>query len=75
MKLVRYGLPGSEKPGLIDKQGALRDLSGEVADINGAALQPAALAHLASLDPARLPAVARARPSERASVAAPARAP
>ena len=58
MKLVRYGLPGAEKPGLLDRQGILRDLSGEVGDIDGAALQPAALAHLASLDPARLPAVA-----------------
>ncbi len=58
MKLVRYGPPGAEKPGLIDRQGALRDLSGEIADIDGAALQPAALAHLASLDPARLPKVA-----------------
>jgi 2-keto-4-pentenoate hydratase/2-oxohepta-3-ene-1,7-dioic acid hydratase in catechol pathway len=58
MKLVRYGLSGAEKPGLIDRQGVLRDLSGEVADIDGLALQPAALAHLASLDPARLPAVA-----------------
>ncbi len=58
MKLVRYGLSGAEKPGLIDRQGVLRDLSSEVDDIDGAALQPAALAHLASLDPARLPAVA-----------------
>src|ERR1700690_4160337 len=58
MKLVRYGLPGAEKPGLIDRQGILRDLSGETSDIDGAPLQPAALAHLASLDPARLPAVA-----------------
>jgi 2-keto-4-pentenoate hydratase/2-oxohepta-3-ene-1,7-dioic acid hydratase in catechol pathway len=58
MKLVRYGLPGAEKPGLIDRQGILRDLSGEIADIDGTALQPAALAYLASLDPARLPAVA-----------------
>jgi len=58
MKLVRYGPPGAEKPGLIDRQGALRDLSGEIADIDGAALQPAALAHLGSLDPARLAKVA-----------------
>ena len=57
MKLVRYGPPGAEKPGLIDRQGALRDLSGEIADVDGAALQPAALAHLASVDPARLPKV------------------
>jgi 2-keto-4-pentenoate hydratase/2-oxohepta-3-ene-1,7-dioic acid hydratase in catechol pathway len=55
MKLVRYGLPGAEKPGMIDRQGTLRELSGEISDIDGLALQPAALAHLSSLDPARLP--------------------
>lgn len=58
MKLVRYGPSGAEKPGLVDRRGALRDLSGEVADIDGAALQPGVLAHLAGLDPARLPKVA-----------------
>jgi 2-keto-4-pentenoate hydratase/2-oxohepta-3-ene-1,7-dioic acid hydratase in catechol pathway len=58
LKLVRYGLPGAEKPGLIDRQGSLRDLSAEIGDVDGTALQPAALAHLASLDPAKLPAVA-----------------
>jgi 2-keto-4-pentenoate hydratase/2-oxohepta-3-ene-1,7-dioic acid hydratase in catechol pathway len=68
MKLVRYGLSGAEKPGLIDRQGIVRDLSGEVADIDGAALQPAALAHLASLEPARLPVVA-GRPRLGAAVA------
>jgi 2-keto-4-pentenoate hydratase/2-oxohepta-3-ene-1,7-dioic acid hydratase in catechol pathway len=68
MKLVRYGLSGAEKPGLIDRQGILRDLSGEVADIDGAALQPASLAHLASIEPARLPVVA-GRPRLGASVA------
>ena len=68
MKLVRYGLSGAEKPGLIDRQGILRDLSGEVADIDGAALQPAALAHLASIEPARLPVVA-GRPRLGAAVA------
>jgi 2-keto-4-pentenoate hydratase/2-oxohepta-3-ene-1,7-dioic acid hydratase in catechol pathway len=57
MKLVRYGLPGAEKPGLIDSQGTLRDLSGEIADIDGSALQPGALAHLAALDPATLPKI------------------
>jgi 2,4-didehydro-3-deoxy-L-rhamnonate hydrolase len=57
MKLVRYGPSGAEKPGLIDGQGVLRDLSAETADVDGAALQPAALAHLASLDPASLPLV------------------
>lgn len=58
MKLVRYGPPGAEKPGLIDREGVLRDLSGEIADVDGAALQPAALAYLCSLDPTRLPKVA-----------------
>jgi 2-keto-4-pentenoate hydratase/2-oxohepta-3-ene-1,7-dioic acid hydratase in catechol pathway len=57
MKLIRYGAPGAEKPGMIDRRGVLRDLSSEVADIDGAAVQPAALAHLASLDPERLPRV------------------
>jgi 2,4-diketo-3-deoxy-L-fuconate hydrolase len=57
MKLVRYGQPGQEKPGLIDAQGALRDLSGVVADIDTAAIAPAMLARLAKLDPAGLPRV------------------
>jgi 2-keto-4-pentenoate hydratase/2-oxohepta-3-ene-1,7-dioic acid hydratase in catechol pathway len=57
MKLLRYGPPGAEKPGLIDREGKLRDLSAEIADIDGAALQPGALAHLATLDASRLPLV------------------
>lgn len=57
MKLVRYGQPGQEKPGLIDAQGALRDLSGVVGDIDAAAIAPAALARLAQLDAAGLPRV------------------
>lgn len=57
MKLVRYGQPGQEKPGLIDAQGALRDLSGVVGDIDAAAIAPAALAKLAKLDAASLPRV------------------
>lgn len=57
MKLVRYGQPGQEKPGLIDAQGALRDLSGVVGDIDAAAIAPAALAGLARLDAASLPRV------------------
>ncbi|MDC6161197.1 fumarylacetoacetate hydrolase family protein [Achromobacter xylosoxidans] len=57
MKLVRYGQPGQEKPGLIDAQGALRDLSGVVADIDTAAIAPAMLARLAQLDSASLPRV------------------
>ena len=51
MKLVRYGPPGKEKPGLIDAEGKLRDLSKKVKDIDGAALAPAELARLAKLDP------------------------
>ncbi len=55
MKLVRFGAPGAEKPGLVDTQGQIRDLSAHVRDIDGAALQPASLARLAGLDPASLP--------------------
>lgn len=57
MKLVRYGDPGAERPGLIDAQGVLRDLAGVVRDIDGAALAPASLATLRALDHARLAAV------------------
>ncbi len=57
MKLVRYGPAGAEKPGLIDDNGGLRDLSAHVADIGGAALAPAELARLGALDPAELPVV------------------
>ncbi|MFM1907229.1 MAG: hypothetical protein RLZZ591_906 [Pseudomonadota bacterium] len=57
MKLVRYGNPGEEKPGLIDEQGRLRDLSGVVPDIGPAQLGDAALAKLAKLKTAKLPLV------------------
>ena len=57
MKLVRYGNPGKEKPGLIDAGGKLRDLSAIVPDIGPAQLDAAVLAKLAKLDPAKLPAV------------------
>lgn len=57
MKLVRYGEPGSERPGLIDTDGAVRDLSAHVGDIAGAALSPDGLARLARLDPRSLPLV------------------
>ncbi|MEL6206920.1 MAG: fumarylacetoacetate hydrolase family protein [Pseudomonadota bacterium] len=57
MKLVRYGPPGAEKPGLLDAHGGLRDLSGEITDIDGAALAPDTLSRLAGLDPAGLPQV------------------
>jgi 2,4-didehydro-3-deoxy-L-rhamnonate hydrolase len=46
VKLLRYGPPGQEKPGVLDAQGRVRDLSGVVADIGGAALTPAGLARL-----------------------------
>ena len=57
MKLLRCGLPGAEKPGLLDEAGVIRDLSGEVEDIAGSVLLPGALARLKGLDPAALPAV------------------
>lgn len=55
MKLVRYGARGAEKPGLIDAQGRLRDLSAHIRDIAGPVL--ADLSPLAALDPATLPLV------------------
>ncbi|MEM1373447.1 MAG: fumarylacetoacetate hydrolase family protein [Pseudomonadota bacterium] len=57
MKLVRYGAPGAEKPGLIDADGTLRDLSEHVSDIDGAALGDDALDTLRALNPTDLPAV------------------
>jgi 2,4-diketo-3-deoxy-L-fuconate hydrolase len=57
MKLLRYGPKGSEKPGLLDADGKIRDLSGHVADITGAELSPASLKKLAAIDPATLPLV------------------
>lgn len=57
MKLVRYGAKGAEKPGLLDANGRVRDLSGHVADIAGAVLSPDGLKQLATLDPDRLPLV------------------
>jgi 2,4-didehydro-3-deoxy-L-rhamnonate hydrolase len=57
MKLVRYGAKSAEKPGLIDRDGRLRDLSAHIKDINGEALSPESLAKLAALDTASLPSV------------------
>ncbi|MGP1355277.1 ureidoglycolate lyase [Roseicyclus sp.] len=57
MKLLRYGAPGSEKPGMLDAEGRIRDLSAVVADIAGDTLAPEGLARLAALDPADLPRV------------------
>ena len=57
MKLLRYGPIGQEKPGLLDAQGVIRDLSGVVRDIDGEAISPAGLARIAALDTKLLPAV------------------
>ena len=57
MKLLRYGVLGAEKPGLLDNAGLLRDLSAHVDDITGATLDDATLARLRALDPADLPIV------------------
>jgi 2-keto-4-pentenoate hydratase/2-oxohepta-3-ene-1,7-dioic acid hydratase in catechol pathway len=57
MKLLRYGEAGAEKPGLLDADGAIRDLSAHVDDIGGGALDPSSLARLAKLDPGSLPAI------------------
>lgn len=57
MKLCRFGPAGSERPGLIDADGAIRDLSGVITDLGPAEISPAGLAKLAAIDPASLPRV------------------
>jgi 2,4-didehydro-3-deoxy-L-rhamnonate hydrolase len=57
MKLVRFGPAGQEKPGLVDRDGRVRDLSGHVADISGQTLGAQALARLRGIDPDSLPLV------------------
>ncbi|HWL71726.1 MAG TPA: fumarylacetoacetate hydrolase family protein [Geminicoccus sp.] len=57
MKLVRYGAPGAEKPGIVDKDGVIRSLEGVVPDIAGAVLSEDGLAKLRAIDPASLPKV------------------
>ena len=57
MKLVRYGEPGRERPGMVDAEGALHDLADHVADIDGAALVPEALDMLRGLDVGKVIAV------------------
>ena len=57
MKLLRYGPPGQEKPGLLDARGQLRDLSAHVPDVAGDVLLPAGLARIAALDANMLPLV------------------
>jgi 2-keto-4-pentenoate hydratase/2-oxohepta-3-ene-1,7-dioic acid hydratase in catechol pathway len=55
MKLLRYGSAGQEKPGLLDSNGTIRDLSGLVPDIAGDVLLPESLAKLRKVDPSSLP--------------------
>jgi ureidoglycolate lyase len=62
MKLVRYGPAGAEKPGIVDTNGTLRDLSGIIDDVAGETLSPAGLEKLRSISTATLPEV---RNSER----------
>ena len=57
MKLLRYGPPGHEKPGMLDSQGEIRDLSTIVPDLSGDVLQPEAIDRLSSVDPSSLPRV------------------
>ncbi|HTM82968.1 fumarylacetoacetate hydrolase family protein [Asticcacaulis sp.] len=55
MKLLRFGPSGAEKPGLLDANGQIRDLSGMIDDIAGDVLSDAGLAKIAAIDPATLP--------------------
>ncbi|WP_422037044.1 fumarylacetoacetate hydrolase family protein [Roseibium sp.] len=57
MKLLRYGPAGQEKPGLLDDDGHVRDLSAHVTDISGDSLLPEKVAQLKGLDPSSLPLV------------------
>lgn len=57
MRLVRFGDPGKERPGLIDAAGAIRDLSDEIPDLSGDTLDPGVLARLSRLDETALPLV------------------
>ena len=57
MKLLRYGISGKEKPGMLDDTGVLRDLSGLVGDIAGETLLPENIERLRNTDPVSLPEV------------------
>ncbi|TVR08560.1 MAG: FAA hydrolase family protein [Salinarimonadaceae bacterium] len=59
MKLVRYGAPGAEKPGLVDAHGDIRDLSAEIQDIGRTTFRTETLKRLAALDPLALPLAPR----------------
>lgn len=56
MKLVRFGQPGAEKPGIVDADGVIRDVSGHVADWRSGTLDKQTLARIAAVDPKSLPA-------------------
>ena len=58
MKLLRYGPAGAEKPGLLDKDGAIRDLSGHIKDIGPDTLSPESLNKLGAIAPESLPRAA-----------------
>ena len=70
MKLVRYGAKGKEKPGLLDKEGRLRDLSAVIPDITGETIGPKSLARLRKIKPESLPLV-RGKPRIGACIANP----
>lgn len=70
MKLVRYGAEHKEKPGLIDEDGRVRDLSRLIGDIDGTALSPKMLARIAKAKPASFPLV-RGRPRLGSCIARP----
>jgi 2,4-didehydro-3-deoxy-L-rhamnonate hydrolase len=57
MKLVRFGASGQEKPGIVDADGNIRDMSQHVPDYTGETLSPARLAQLKTIDPKTLPVV------------------
>ena len=70
MKLVRYGAIGKEKPGILDKDGKLRDLSAVIPDISGETISPKSLARLKKIKPESLPLV-RGKPRIGACIANP----
>ncbi|MFG1241467.1 fumarylacetoacetate hydrolase family protein [Xanthobacter versatilis] len=57
MKLLRFGPAGTEKPGVLDDAGRIRDLSGVIADLSGDVLSPGGIARLSALDLSTLPVV------------------